>query len=165
MICDTNWCTYCDNAINRDSDSLYCSENCLRKDTSICDSTLTNTNIKYPAQEVSTITSETSKLNSESSLPRLIRRKSSIPSLYCNHNSQQTVTAPLSSTGTFFSQCIPVSPMTPSLSSSISSSFSQADVSNQVYEELSATTLHHPKPQTSSYTILVQRLNRAIVDL
>ncbi|KAI8365131.1 hypothetical protein BD560DRAFT_402225 [Blakeslea trispora] len=29
---DLNWCTYCDNAINALSDSLYCSEECLRSD-------------------------------------------------------------------------------------------------------------------------------------
>ncbi|KAI9313826.1 hypothetical protein BX666DRAFT_1828936, partial [Dichotomocladium elegans] len=29
---DLNWCTYCDNAINAFSDSLYCSEQCLRSD-------------------------------------------------------------------------------------------------------------------------------------
>ncbi|KAI8098408.1 uncharacterized protein B0P05DRAFT_521813 [Gilbertella persicaria] len=27
-----NWCTYCDNAINSFSNSLYCSEECLRSD-------------------------------------------------------------------------------------------------------------------------------------
>ncbi|KAI7907013.1 uncharacterized protein BX663DRAFT_494506 [Cokeromyces recurvatus] len=29
---DLNWCTYCDNAITENSDSLYCSEKCLRQD-------------------------------------------------------------------------------------------------------------------------------------
>ncbi|CDS03612.1 hypothetical protein LRAMOSA01014 [Lichtheimia ramosa] len=29
---DTNWCTYCDQAINSFSNSLYCSEECLRAD-------------------------------------------------------------------------------------------------------------------------------------
>ncbi|KAI9487657.1 MAG: hypothetical protein EXX96DRAFT_554130 [Benjaminiella poitrasii] len=29
---DLNWCTYCDNAISSFSDSLYCSEECLRAD-------------------------------------------------------------------------------------------------------------------------------------
>ncbi|KAI7849753.1 hypothetical protein BDC45DRAFT_448221 [Circinella umbellata] len=33
MICDTNWCTYCDIAINPHSNSLYCSSECLKKDT------------------------------------------------------------------------------------------------------------------------------------
>ncbi|KAG1150228.1 hypothetical protein G6F37_005254 [Rhizopus arrhizus] len=32
MMCDTNWCTFCDNAISPYSDSLYCSESCLRHD-------------------------------------------------------------------------------------------------------------------------------------
>ncbi|KAF7730153.1 hypothetical protein EC973_002761 [Apophysomyces ossiformis] len=32
MMCDTNWCTYCDNAISPYSDSLYCSEECLKQD-------------------------------------------------------------------------------------------------------------------------------------
>ncbi|OAD69865.1 hypothetical protein PHYBLDRAFT_171887 [Phycomyces blakesleeanus NRRL 1555(-)] len=32
MICDTNWCTYCDSAVSPFSDSLYCSEECLKKD-------------------------------------------------------------------------------------------------------------------------------------
>ncbi|KAI8991133.1 hypothetical protein BDF20DRAFT_809283, partial [Mycotypha africana] len=31
-MCDTNWCTYCDNAIHPYSNSLYCSEYCLRQD-------------------------------------------------------------------------------------------------------------------------------------
>ncbi|KAI8881038.1 hypothetical protein K501DRAFT_253903 [Backusella circina FSU 941] len=29
---DLNWCTYCDSAISPFSDSLYCSEECLRSD-------------------------------------------------------------------------------------------------------------------------------------
>ncbi|KAL1935097.1 hypothetical protein VTP01DRAFT_4237 [Rhizomucor pusillus] len=29
---DLHWCTYCDNAISAFSDSLYCSEQCLRND-------------------------------------------------------------------------------------------------------------------------------------
>ncbi|KAG2224988.1 hypothetical protein INT45_000109 [Circinella minor] len=29
---DLNWCTYCDNAIEGYSDSLYCSDECLRSD-------------------------------------------------------------------------------------------------------------------------------------
>ncbi|KAI8880728.1 hypothetical protein K501DRAFT_254551 [Backusella circina FSU 941] len=29
---NTNWCTYCDSAITHMSDSLYCSESCLRSD-------------------------------------------------------------------------------------------------------------------------------------
>ncbi|KAG2225662.1 hypothetical protein INT45_012134 [Circinella minor] len=29
---DLNWCTYCDNAISAFSESLYCSELCLKKD-------------------------------------------------------------------------------------------------------------------------------------
>ncbi|KAI9499187.1 hypothetical protein BDB00DRAFT_948920 [Zychaea mexicana] len=29
---DLNWCTYCDNAIDGHSDSLYCSDECLRAD-------------------------------------------------------------------------------------------------------------------------------------
>ncbi|ORY95594.1 hypothetical protein BCR43DRAFT_493240 [Syncephalastrum racemosum] len=29
---DTNWCTYCDNAVNAYSSSLYCSDECLRQD-------------------------------------------------------------------------------------------------------------------------------------
>ncbi|KAI8985940.1 hypothetical protein BDB01DRAFT_786933 [Pilobolus umbonatus] len=29
---DLNWCTYCDNAISHFSNSLYCSEECLRSD-------------------------------------------------------------------------------------------------------------------------------------
>ncbi|KAG2211728.1 uncharacterized protein EV154DRAFT_511083 [Mucor mucedo] len=29
---DLNWCTYCDNAISPFSNSLYCSEDCLRSD-------------------------------------------------------------------------------------------------------------------------------------
>ncbi|KAI9314181.1 hypothetical protein BX666DRAFT_1971214 [Dichotomocladium elegans] len=29
---DLNWCTYCDSAVNSFSDSLYCSEACLRQD-------------------------------------------------------------------------------------------------------------------------------------
>ncbi|CAO3679415.1 unnamed protein product [Rhizopus stolonifer] len=32
MMCDTNWCTFCDSAISPHSDSLYCSERCLRQD-------------------------------------------------------------------------------------------------------------------------------------
>ncbi|KAI9244356.1 hypothetical protein BDA99DRAFT_421860, partial [Phascolomyces articulosus] len=29
---DLNWCTFCDNAVNSFSNSLYCSEECLRAD-------------------------------------------------------------------------------------------------------------------------------------
>ncbi|KAI8138158.1 hypothetical protein BJV82DRAFT_631972 [Fennellomyces sp. T-0311] len=29
---DTHWCSYCDNAVSPYSDSLYCSDECLRQD-------------------------------------------------------------------------------------------------------------------------------------
>ncbi|KAG2210974.1 hypothetical protein INT47_000134 [Mucor saturninus] len=29
---DLNWCTYCDSSISQTSNSLYCSEQCLRSD-------------------------------------------------------------------------------------------------------------------------------------
>ncbi|KAL0079237.1 hypothetical protein J3Q64DRAFT_1624810, partial [Phycomyces blakesleeanus] len=29
---DLNWCTFCDHAISQYSESLYCSEKCLRDD-------------------------------------------------------------------------------------------------------------------------------------
>ncbi|ORY91183.1 hypothetical protein BCR43DRAFT_498658 [Syncephalastrum racemosum] len=32
MMCDTNWCTYCDVAISPYSDALYCSQDCLQRD-------------------------------------------------------------------------------------------------------------------------------------
>ncbi|KAG2175587.1 hypothetical protein INT43_001234 [Umbelopsis isabellina] len=32
IMCDTNWCTYCDKQISPFSSSLYCSEGCLRSD-------------------------------------------------------------------------------------------------------------------------------------
>ncbi|KAI8391503.1 uncharacterized protein BYT42DRAFT_557106 [Radiomyces spectabilis] len=32
MMCDTNWCTFCDSAISPYSDSLYCSHECLKQD-------------------------------------------------------------------------------------------------------------------------------------
>ncbi|KAL1925922.1 hypothetical protein VTP01DRAFT_7200 [Rhizomucor pusillus] len=31
-MCDMNWCTFCDNAVSAYSNSLYCSEECLRAD-------------------------------------------------------------------------------------------------------------------------------------
>ncbi|KAL1929776.1 hypothetical protein VTP01DRAFT_1914 [Rhizomucor pusillus] len=31
-MCDTNWCTFCDNAISAYSNSLYCSEDCMQRD-------------------------------------------------------------------------------------------------------------------------------------
>jgi hypothetical protein len=126
------------------------------------DSTSTNSNMRYRTHGVSEIIPVARKSNSESCLPRLIRQKASIPSLYCNQNNQKAVTTLLSN-HVFISQCVPVSSMTPSLSSSISSSFSLADVSNQIYDE--HPTFHHTIPQNSSYSILVERLNRAIIDL
>jgi hypothetical protein len=128
------------------------------------DSISANSNMRYRTHGVSEIIPVASKSNSESCLPRLIRQKASIPSLYCNQNNHKAVTTLLSSNNVFSSQCVPVSSMTPSLSSSISSSFSLADVSNQIYDE-HPTTFHHTIPQSSSYSILIERLNRAIIDL
>ncbi|KAI8078253.1 uncharacterized protein B0P05DRAFT_470638 [Gilbertella persicaria] len=31
-MCDTNWCTFCDCAVSPNLDSIYCSEECFRKD-------------------------------------------------------------------------------------------------------------------------------------
>lgn len=32
MICDTNWCTFCDRAVNPHLNAIYCSEECFQKD-------------------------------------------------------------------------------------------------------------------------------------
>ncbi|KAI9473668.1 MAG: hypothetical protein EXX96DRAFT_578876 [Benjaminiella poitrasii] len=31
-MCDTNWCTFCDCAVNPFSNSIYCSEDCFKRD-------------------------------------------------------------------------------------------------------------------------------------
>lgn len=36
-MCDTNWCTFCDCAVSPFSNSIYCSEDCFRKDALLHD--------------------------------------------------------------------------------------------------------------------------------
>lgn len=94
-MCDTNWCTFCDSAISPYSNSLYCSEDCLRQDA------LTHhPMLGYDFQELKSFPKQQERM------PSYVRRKSSIPSLSTVDNTIQIQRMPS---------------LSPSLSSSISS--------------------------------------------
>ncbi|KAI8982163.1 hypothetical protein BDF20DRAFT_798512, partial [Mycotypha africana] len=63
---DLNWCTYCDNAINPFSESLYCSEQCLRADALRNHPLLGYTYpefVDFPRATISTVSSSISLAN------------------------------------------------------------------------------------------------------
>ncbi|KAG2205552.1 hypothetical protein INT47_005927 [Mucor saturninus] len=107
MMCDTNWCTFCDNAISAYSDSLYCSEDCLRQDALMHHPMLgyDYADLKGFPHDVSP-----SQQQQQQSMPSIIRRK---PSLQHSDFIQS-------------SQKIPS--LSPSLSSSISSSLASSTI-------------------------------------
>lgn len=70
MMCDTNWCTFCDNAVSAYSDSLYCSEDCLRQDA-----LMHHPMLGYDYADLKGFPHHNEEM------PSLVRRKSSIPSL------------------------------------------------------------------------------------
>jgi hypothetical protein len=146
-MCDTNWCTFCDNAISPYSDSLYCSEDCLRQDA-----LMHHPMLGYDYAELQGFPHHyQQQKQSTSTLPSLVRRKSSAPSLNSNDFAQ--------------SQKIPS--LTPSLSSSVSS-YSSA---NHPYDSTIATTVtavgsyFHPKPRriTNSIPSFMDQLNQAFI--
>ncbi|KAI8075882.1 uncharacterized protein B0P05DRAFT_146810 [Gilbertella persicaria] len=126
MMCDTNWCTFCDNAISPYSNSLYCSEECLRQDA-----LMHHPMLGYDYAELKGFPHQCNE-----TMPSLVRRKLSIPSL-----SQES------------SQKIPS--LSPSLSSSISSC-----ASNDHHKTMDL--LLHPKPRKFSPTAsFMEQLNQA----
>ncbi|KAI8382247.1 hypothetical protein BD560DRAFT_386073 [Blakeslea trispora] len=85
MMCDTNWCTFCDNAISPYSNSLYCSEDCLRQDA-----LMHHPMLGYDYAELKGFPHPQS--NENMALPPLVRRKLSIPSLI--QESQRSTSPP-----------------------------------------------------------------------
>ncbi|OBZ87141.1 hypothetical protein A0J61_04803 [Choanephora cucurbitarum] len=87
MMCDTNWCTFCDNAISPYSNSLYCSEDCLRQDA-----LMHHPMLGYDYAELKGFPHPQPD---SMALPPLVRRKLSIPSLI--QESQRSASPSLSS--------------------------------------------------------------------
>lgn len=134
MMCDTNWCTFCDNAISPYSDSLYCSEDCLRQDA-----LMHHPMLGYDYAELQGFPhhyQQQPKHHPNSTLPSLVRRKSSIPSL--NNND--------------FTQSQKIPSLSPSLSSSISS-YTSATHPYDSHEILASNSYFHPKPRRVSNSI------------
>jgi hypothetical protein len=146
MMCDTNWCTFCDNAISPYSDSLYCSEDCLRQDA-----LMHHPMLGYDYAELQGFPHHYQQPTTNI-LPSLVRRKSSFPSL--NNND--------------FVQSQKVPSLSPSLSSSISS-YSSANHPYNSHETLTTTTAtssyFHPKPRRTSNSIpsFMDQLNQALI--
>ncbi|GAN02510.1 hypothetical protein MAM1_0023d01954 [Mucor ambiguus] len=150
MMCDTNWCTFCDNAISPYSDSLYCSEDCLRQDA-----LMHHPMLGYDYAELEGFPHSTQ-------MPSLVRRKSSIPTLAASSNSN-------SSNSTDFIQLQKIPSLSPSLSSSISSYSSahpcdtNADFNKSNNDTYAAASYFHPKPRKVSSIPFMEQLNQALL--
>ncbi|KAI7875264.1 uncharacterized protein EV154DRAFT_77264 [Mucor mucedo] len=57
-MCDTNWCTFCDCAVSPYSDSVYCSDECYRRDASFMDADLSRYSTLPPHRRSNSISSE-----------------------------------------------------------------------------------------------------------
>ncbi|CAO3584998.1 unnamed protein product [Absidia cylindrospora] len=88
---DLSWCPSCDNAISPFSDSLYCSEECLRADALRHHPLLGYT---YPEL---------------TDFPRQLSKRPSIRSIRSSCSSNDTISISSSSSPTF--SCIPTSPL------------------------------------------------------
>ncbi|CAO3692926.1 unnamed protein product [Rhizopus stolonifer] len=131
MMCDTNWCTFCDNAISHYSDSLYCSEECLRQDALLHHPLLgyDYADLRgFPHVGTTDICS---------------KRKSSTPSVHSASPNHTHFTQPNK---------------LPSLSSSLSSNFSQEDP-----HEHFTTAFYQPKPRRASPIHFMEQLNQAML--
>lgn len=145
MMCDTNWCTFCDNAISPYSDSLYCSEDCLRQDA-----LMHHPMLGYDYAELKGFPHHQHK----EEMPSLVRRKSSIPTML-NHLSTSSNTT----NHEYFNQLQKIPSLSPSLSSSISSYTSEKE------NNFVSTTYFQPKPRrVSTDTVpFMDQLNKALL--
>lgn len=103
MMCDTNWCTFCDSAISPFSDSLYCSDECLKQDA-----LMHHPMLGYDYSDLNGFPHTQQHQPQQQKLPAFVNRKPSIPTI---ENSAS----------------IKVPSLSPSLSSSISSFSSASD--------------------------------------
>lgn len=148
MMCDTNWCTFCDNAISPYSDSLYCSEDCLRQDA-----LMHHPMLGYDYADLEGFPHNTK-------MPSLVRRKSSIPTLSVSSNNNNSD----------FIQLQKIPSLSPSLSSSISSYSSAhpcdttANLNKNNNDTFASTASYfHPKPRRISSSIpFMEQLNQAL---
>lgn len=149
MMCDTNWCTFCDNAISPYSDSLYCSEDCLRQDA-----LMHHPMLGYDYAELKGFPHQQHK--EEAMMPSLIRRKPSIPTLLSNISSTQQVDD--------FTQSQKIPSLSPSLSSSISS-YSSASDNTTKDSHFATTSYFQPKPRriTTDTVPFMEQLNQALL--
>ncbi|KAG0735735.1 hypothetical protein G6F57_004427 [Rhizopus arrhizus] len=134
MMCDTNWCTFCDNAISPYSDSLYCSEECLRQDALLHHPMLgyDYADLRgFPHVGTTDICS---------------KRKSSTQSL--------------TSSSTYFNQLH--KPSTPSFSSPSLSSSLSSDSSHEDHQPFT-THYYQPKPRRASPIHFMEQLNQAML--
>ncbi|KAG2207460.1 hypothetical protein INT46_007227 [Mucor plumbeus] len=148
MMCDTNWCTFCDNAISPFSDSLYCSEDCLRQDA-----LMHHPMLGYDYADLEGFPHNTK-------MPSLVRRKSSIPTLSASSNNSNID----------FIQLQKIPSLSPSLSSSISSYSSThpcdttANLNKNNNDTFVSTAYFHPKPRKISSSIpFMEQLNQALL--
>ncbi|KAI8641739.1 hypothetical protein BD408DRAFT_417585 [Parasitella parasitica] len=149
MICDTNWCTFCDNAISPYSDSLYCSEECLRQDA-----LMHHPMLGYDYADLE-------GFPHSRKMPSLVGRKSSVPASSINGSNND------------FIQLQKIPSLSPSLSSSISSyssnhlcdTTSNIDKSNSNDNFASNVTYFHPKLRSkiSSSIPFMEQLNQALL--
>jgi hypothetical protein len=152
-MCDTNWCTFCDNAISPYSDSLYCSEDCLRQDA-----LMHHPMLGYDYAELKGFPHyQQQQQKEETMMPSLVRtRKPSIPTLLNNLSS--------TSSQEDFTQSQKIPSLSPSLSSSISS---YTSIDNNNKENFVASSYFHPKPRriTTDTVPFMEQLNQALLRL
>lgn len=160
MMCDTNWCTFCDNAISPYSDSLYCSEECLRQDALMHHPMLgyDYADLKGFPHHHNSSTQQIYLQKEETLMPSLVRRKSSVPTMLSNLST--------SSSQEYFTQMQKTPSLTPSLSSSISSSYcSTSNCEANKEAPLAATSYFHPKPRRIDQNPVpfMEQLNQALL--
>ncbi|KAI7898190.1 uncharacterized protein BX663DRAFT_525996 [Cokeromyces recurvatus] len=100
-MCDTNWCTYCDCAVSPYSNSIYCSEDCFKRDA------LTNhplfTIFKEPQQQLPSnlVLSHIQQEYTPSSSRRASNSSISSEDLLPLHFDMMSSTTPIKSYNTF----------------------------------------------------------------
>lgn len=153
-MCDTNWCTFCDNAISPYSDSLYCSEECLRQDALMHHPML---GYDYADLKGFPHYQQPQQQKEEAMMPSLVRRKPSIPTLFNNLSS--------SSNQEYFTQSQKIPSLSPSLSSSISSCSSSSNCGSATKENNFASSYFHPKPRRVAPDTIpfMEQLNQALI--
>lgn len=150
MMCDTNWCTFCDNAISPYSDSLYCSEDCLRQDA-----LMHHPMLGYDYADLKGFPHhyhQHQQNKEETMMPSLVRRKSSIPTMLNNLSSSSSAAS-----NEYFSQLQKIPSLSPSLSSSVSSYSSASN------NDAPSIAYFQPKPRRISTVPFMEQLNQALL--